>query len=201
MYVKSNSHFRMKPPAHRRNERGVVLLISLIVLVVMTMSAIALIRSVNMSNLVAGNLAFRESAVLAGERSTEAALVNWLTPNASGAALHSHSAANGYRAVREDPGAGVSWDAFWNNTLAAQSVAGSIDVAGMSVSYVVHRMCDGVGAPHLVNCAKPSNPTAGGSQSAGGITSATSTQIYYRITTRITGPRNTVAYTQTVVLM
>jgi type IV pilus assembly protein PilX len=189
-------------PASLKSQHGVVLLISLIVLVAMTLSALALIRSVNTTNLIAGNLSFRESAVQAGERSTETVLANWLTPNATGTALHNHSAANGYRALRADPAAGTSWDAFWNTALAAQSTTGAMDAAGMTVAYVVHRMCDGVGAPHLVNCSKsPTATNVGGSQSAGGISPITSSQVYYRITTRITGPRNTVAYIQTVLAL
>ena len=189
-------------PALIKSQRGVVLLISLIVLVAMTLSALALIRSVNTTNLIAGNLSFREAAVQAGERSTEIALANWLTPNATGATLHNNSTANGYSAVRADPAAGTSWDAFWNTTLAAQSVAGATDAGGMTVAYVIHRMCDAAGAPHLVNCSKPPIATnSGGSQSAGGISPINSSQVYYRITSRINGPRNTVAYIQTILAL
>ena len=202
MLMKSSLRLPKHPFAASRTQRGVVLLIALIALVAMTLSALALVRAVNTTNLIAGNLSFRESAVLTGERSTEIALANWLTPNATGNALHGHSGTNGYRAFRADPAAGVSWDAFWNDALAAQAVAGAMDASGMTVAYVIHRMCDGLGAPHIVNCAKP--PTGinvGGSQSAGGVAPISSSQVYYRITTRITGPRNTVAYVQTVLAL
>lgn len=202
MLMKSSPHLPQHPFSTARTQRGVVLLIALIALVAMTLSALALIRAVNTTNLIAGNLSFRESAVLTGERSTEIALANWLTPNATGNGLHAHSSANGYRASREDPAAGASWDTFWNNTLAAEAVTGTMDASGMTVAYVIHRMCDDVGSPHIVNCAKP--PTginAGGSQSAGGVAPISNSQVYYRITTRIAGPRNTVAYVQTVLAL
>jgi type IV pilus assembly protein PilX len=65
---------------------------------------------------------------------------------------------------------------------------------------VVHRLCETTGAPHIANCAKPpAGANTGGSFSAGGPAQIASNQVYYRITTRITGPRNTVAYLQTVV--
>lgn len=202
MYMKTHFPFYQKTNALPKAQRGVVLLISLIVLVAMTLSALALIRSVNTTNLIAGNLSFREAAVQAGERSTEIALANWLAPNSTGVALHTDSAANGYRAIRADPAAGTSWDAFWNATLAAQSISGATDAAGMTVAYVIHRLCDATGAPHLVNCSKPpSGVNAGGSQSAGGISPITSNQVYYRITSRIAGPRNTVAYIQTILAL
>ena len=203
--MKTNLHYSRSgrtTPISLESQRGVVLLISLIVLVAMTLSALALMRSVTTTNLIAGNLSFRETAVQAGERSTEIALANWLTPNATGSALHNNSAANGYLAVRADPAAGTSWDAFWNATLAAQSVAGTTDAGGMTVSYVIHRLCDAAGAPHLINCSRPpSGINTGGSQSAGAIAPITTNQVYYRITSRIAGPRNTAAYIQTIIAL
>jgi type IV pilus assembly protein PilX len=53
------------------SERGVVLLVALIILVALTLAGVALIRSVDTANIIAGNLSFRESAVHAGERSTQ----------------------------------------------------------------------------------------------------------------------------------
>jgi Tfp pilus assembly protein PilX len=181
-------------------QAGVILPIALIVLVAMTLSALALIRSVNTTTLVAGNLAFRESAVLSAERSTEAAL-QWLVQHSEqgNAMLHGHSADDGYRAKREDPAPGQSWDSFWNDTLASQARSDGVDVAGNRVSYVIHRLCDGTGAPTPTSCSKPPVNTSG--DSASGITKILpkSGQIYYRVTTRVAGPRYTVVYTQTVI--
>lgn len=181
---------------------GAVLLIALLALVAMTLSALALIRSVNMTNLISGNLAFRESAVLSSERSTELALA-WLSANSAAieTTLHEHNAANGYRAVRADPAAGANWDTFWKATLADQSVTGASDVAGNTVAYVIHRLCEAEGHPQVVNCSKPPTGNAGGSQSAGGQSLSATSQVYYRITSRVAGPRNTVVYTQTIVAL
>ena len=192
-----NQH-RNPPPNMAGRQRGAVLLIALVILVVMTLSALALIRSVNMTNLIAGNLAFRESALLSSERSTETALT-WLA-SADAATLYDVSASNGYQAVRADPATGQSWDAFWIATLADQSVTGTADVAGNTVSYVIHRLCDATGSPQTVNCAKSPSTNVGGSQSGGSsIFLGSGSQVYYRITTRVAGPRNTTAYTQTIV--
>ena len=182
----------------KNQQHGAVLLISLVVLVIMTLSALALIRSVNMTNLIAGNLAFRESALLSPERSTEAAMT-WLA-GAGTATLNAASAENGYQAVRTDPSAAQSWDALWQDTLKGQAVTDSVDVAGNTVSYVIHRLCDAAGSPQVVNCAKPPNANAGGSQTGGGgPLPQTDSQVYYRITTRVAGPRSTTVYTQTIV--
>jgi type IV pilus assembly protein PilX len=190
--------------AFASKQRGVVLLIAFIILVALTLSAVALMRSVDTTNLIAGNMSFNQSAVHAGERSTQLAVANWLEPNSGigDVDLHSSSTANGYQAVRQDPAAGVSWDAFWTATLAAQAVTGVSDAAGNTVSYVIHRLCDAVGPPHKVNCSKsPASGNTGGSFSAGGPPPIASSQVYYRITTRIAGPRNTVAYIQTIVAL
>lgn len=187
-----------------QGQQGVVLLIALIILIAMSLGGIALVRSVDTANLVAGNLSFRESAVQAGERATEQAIIAWLQPMtvAKDPSLHNHSSANGYRAVRQDPAAGVAWDTFWNDTLAAQAITAAPDAANNTVSYVVHRLCDGVGAPHTVSCSKPpSKANSGGSFSAGAVSTIESSQVYYRVTARIAGPRNTVAYVQTIVAL
>jgi Tfp pilus assembly protein PilX len=180
-------------------QAGIVLPIALVVLVAMTLSALALIRSVNMSTLVAGNMAFRESAVLSAERSTETVL-EWLVAHSEDGVLHENSASDGYRARRDPPEneGSPDWDAYWNGTLAAQAKSGGSDEAGNSVSYVIHRLCDSTGKPTLKGCSKPPINNVGNSH-LGGSEWPESAQVYYRITTRVAGPRYTVVYTQTII--
>ena len=175
-------------------QRGVVLLIALIVLVALTLAGVALIRSVDTTNLIAGNMSFQQSAIQSGERSTEDALT-WLQDSAND--LNNHNAANGFRAKRADPVANQSWDSFWTDTLGTQAKSLPKDVAGNTVSYVIHRLCDNVGPPATVNCSL-SPESNGGTQDTDGGT-FTEIKTYYRITARIAGPRHTVAYIQTIV--
>jgi len=58
--------------AHR--ERGVVLFIALIAMVVLSLAGVALIRSVDTTGSVAGNIAFREATLIAVNRSIEKAV-------------------------------------------------------------------------------------------------------------------------------
>jgi type IV pilus assembly protein PilX len=190
------------------SERGVVLLVALIILVALTLAGVALIRSVDTANIIAGNLSFRESAVHAGERSTQTAIINFLQPNntTGNITLHSNNAANGYSAVRVDRDVenDEAWETFWTRVTTAPgaSADGGLDDAGNTVRYVIHRLCETTGAPHIANCAKsPASANTGGSFGAGGLAQIASNQVYYRITTRIAGPRNTVAYLQTVVAL
>jgi type IV pilus assembly protein PilX len=59
-------------------QRGVVLFFTLIALVVMSLAAVALIRSVDTSNIIAGNLAFKQAGTSSGDAGIEAAIA-WLS--------------------------------------------------------------------------------------------------------------------------
>lgn len=193
--------------ASSSRQRGVVLLVALIVLVALTLAGVALVRSVDTANLVAGNLSFHQSAVQAGERSTELAISNWLQPNSALGNTTLHNDAAGYVAagIAQSPAAGQSWDAYWTALVSGgltPQAAGGQDAAGNTVQYIVHRLCATTGAPHLANCARePASTNTGGSQAAGGIAPIANNRVYYRVTTRIEGPRRTVAYIQTIVAL
>jgi Tfp pilus assembly protein PilX len=184
----------------------VVLVIALIVLVAMTLAGIALVRSVDTTNVIAGNLAFHQAATHSGDQGVEAA-ITWLTANNtttlfadnySGTPASSHA----YLAARSDPANGQSWDAFWNATLAGQAATLPADAGGNTISYVIHRMCQSVGDPAATSCSfAPACNTNGQSQVGGNAFCAHSRQPYYRITSRIVGPRNTVSYIQAIVAM
>src|SRR5262249_39720144 len=91
----------------RARERGVVLMVALIVLVAMTLAGIALMRSVDTTTLIAGNLAFQQSATNGGDIGTETAIA-WLEANNSGTTLYSSYDAQGYQAKRQDPAGDVT---------------------------------------------------------------------------------------------
>jgi len=190
----------------RAPQRGNVLLIALILLVALSLAGIALIRSVSTSNMIAGNLAFQQAATHSADLGIENA-VAYLEANSAGTStvLHSSvlSGATRYVAVRQDPAAGQSWDAFWNATLAGSGAVNTLatDAAGNTVSYVIHRLCNATGAPAYPGCSSsPTDATSvGNSQGAGVLQLTSPRQVYYRITARVTGPRNTLSYVQVIV--
>jgi type IV pilus assembly protein PilX len=203
----------------RRTQDGLTLIIVLIVLVAMTLAGISMMNSVNTAGLVAGNLAFRQAAVHAGDIGTETA-ITWLQTNA-GPKLYVDIPTSGYFAQKADPSAASqqTWDDFWNTldpspvTRPVKSAqrSGSVmtlatdDATGTTVSYIIHRLCNGPGSPTAVgvDCAiAPSSmATSGNSNTAGSVPLKYSSQSYYRITSRIEGPRNTVSYVQTVIAL
>jgi Tfp pilus assembly protein PilX len=194
------------PTDPRSSQRGSVLLIALILLVAMSLAGIALIRSVSTSNIIAGNLAFQQAATHSADLGVETALT-FLRANSGAGKTDLHTSVltgtgTRYVALREDPAAGQSWDAFWTSTLAASGAVNTLptDAAGNTVSYVIHRLCDNTGAPAYPGCSAPPTDTGAASSSMGGgvVQVAGDKQVYYRITARVTGPRNTLSYVQAI---
>lgn len=189
---------------HRR-QRGSVLFFAIMVVVIMTLAGIALVRSIDTTNLIAGNLAFHESATHSGDTGIEAAIA-WLQLNSAGSILNTDDATNAYAAnginASQSPAAGQSWDAFWTQTLEARSKRLSTNAAGNTVYYVIDRMCSFAGSPTAgASCASSPlpNPASGNAEVAGKLQLNAPSLVYYRITAKIVGPRSTVSYVQTTI--
>jgi type IV pilus assembly protein PilX len=204
-------------------QRGISLIVVLIGLVIISFAAVALLRSTDTATLIAGNLGFKKAALAtAGTGDTSA--ITWLNANA-GVGLHDDLSGSGYFATSadacdltgsttpNDPADDVQWGADDpGNT--CQMVAEEIATGDYDVSYVINRMCNVEG--------DPANPVAADgvtpricSRSIGESTESStaigvsygdgpqggSSRLYYRITTRVSGPRDTVRYTQTFVVL
>jgi Tfp pilus assembly protein PilX len=211
----------------KTRQQGISLIVVLIGLVIITFAAIALLRSTDTSTLVAGNLSFKKAALSSGDAGTEAAIA-WLDANSAGVTLHSDDAADGYYATSsnscdltgsrtpDDPADDVDWtgtdpgaDCQMEGVTAA--VAGV--TPGYAVSYVINRMCNSAGDPSsalapsggAMICSSADSTSAMSSTQVGPSYSRRpftgGSQTYYRITTRITGPRNTVRYVQAFVVL
>lgn len=212
-----------------KQQRGISLIVVLIGLVIISFAAVALLRSTDTATLIAGNLGFKKAALASGDAGTEAAIA-WLNLNADNT-LFSDQANDGYYAASRDacdltgsrtpndPDDDVDWagGAANPNCLVSAFDAGTpAGVAnGYTVSYVINRMCNAAGNPSEVLAADGVTPMicsssdsgsdGGGSTKVGpdysGYAFSGSSLTYYRITTRIDGPRNTVRYTQAFVVL
>lgn len=201
-------------PACARTQHGVVLFFALISLVAIMLAAVALIRSVDTGTVIAGNLAFKQAATTSGDAGTEAAMA-WVaateTANLDKPVLKDATnplnitdATKGYYS-NLDPALDLFADATWN---AITGVAATTDTSGNTVRYIVQRACrtanvaiqnagclfsgaalnsDGqeVQLPQDV-CEGAGCPVAGQSP-------------MIRVTSKVTGPRNTVSYVQAFV--
>lgn len=194
----------------RPRQAGVVLIITLIVMVAMTLAALAMMRSVDTSNLIAGNLAFQRAATHSSDTGVEAA-VAWLQANNAGVALDNDDPTNGYDANGSDPAqspvAGQTWDAYWMQSATSRAYqfnGGAADSAGNVVSYVIDRLCNNTGGK-TTGAACVASPVVqaatGNAEEAGEIQLNATSVVYYRITVRVAGPKNTVSYVQAVVSM
>ncbi|MFT4241067.1 MAG: hypothetical protein QM569_02180 [Acidovorax sp.] len=182
------------------------MIIALVALVILTLLSIGLMRTVGSSASIAGNLAFEQAAATSADQAVETAIA-WLENNT--ASLTADVQASGYAASRLDPDASSTdyptWAELWTY-LAKTYTPGSVatDSAGNSAQYLIQRMCSSAGAASSANgCSSPpiSSDESTHSTNSSAFTMTKSTEIYYRITVKVSGPRNTVSYIQTMVAL
>jgi Tfp pilus assembly protein PilX len=206
----------LRPRSLPSRQGGAILFIALIVLVAMTLAGIAMMRSVDTSLGIAGNMAFRQSSLQGADKGVQAA-VAWLAANSGGTTLKNTNAALGYFSAKPASEPEGYWfnSTNWNQSVAIANEFGQVgspDAAGNVVRYIIHRMCNcgdvaynatcGGGGENSCGLYYPSSGgAAGGSMSVGAPVFVGIPQIYYRITTRVDGPRNTVSVTQVTVLI
>lgn len=188
---------RLAATLPRRLQRGVVLLIALIVLVAMSMAGLAVMLSSGGSILMAGNLSFRQNATSAGDYGIELARA-WLRAQGT-ETLKNNVAANGYYATWDSAFNPATFAAWHNPGLAA-------DAGGNTIRYVIHRMCleaggvtladGGSATQECVTLADPGKTGSKGGVQYGEKALSGTAQVYYRITARVDGPKNTVSVVQ-----
>lgn len=194
---------KMLSVRHAQHQRGVVLVVALVVLVAMAMAGIAMVRQVTGGLGIAGNLAFKQNATSSADTGLEAArtwLVNKRLNNTSdelvsdiGTSYFSSWQANINPLT-------VAWDDT-NSTLATPAAG---DATGNRVRYQIHRLCNTAGrtvTDPLNTCVILSSAGAGSAKqgfSDGEAPLSETSQPYYRITARVEGPRNTVSFAQMI---
>lgn len=190
---------RLRAGARHRGQRGAVLFLALIVLVVMLLVGVSMIRKAGTGGSISGNLAFKQNATSVADLGVEAARA-WISANPT--LLNSDSTANGYFSSWS---ANVTPDTFWAGSAPSVVNVTSDDGTGNAVSYVIHRLCQLPNvSPDDATQHCVAEPDAGAGATKGGIDygsapSSTPTGLpYYRITTRVVGPRNTLSYVQVV---
>lgn len=215
--MNSSSRTRFMP-ARIAKQRGVALFFALVCLVAIMLAAVVLVRSVDTSTMIAGNLAFQQSATVSGDAGTESA-ITWLAGietadaalnvlnnpahrfNVDNAALGYYASLDPARSLTASSGTRFLWD----NT---DSVPLAADSSGNTVRYVIQRMCRTSGvAVQNANCLFSGAAQDNNKQNiplpqeickgAGCPVAGQTPQI--RITSKITGPKNTLSYVQAFV--
>lgn len=189
-----------------KKQDGIVLIIALIMLVAMTLGGLAMIRSAHTTTAIAGNLAFQQAATTSSDIGIETAIA-WLQNNVANGGLDQNITASGYTASRtaaDDPSSSQDWTELWTSVWVPRGVVtvpGGPDAAGNTVQYVIQRLCNTSGNSLGAKCVISPIETnlTGNSQSANSHRLNLNGQVYYRITVRVSGPRNTVSFVQTTV--
>jgi len=182
----------------RMRQKGVILLITLIAMVILLISGIALVRSFDTSLVLAGNLSFKRDLVNQGDRGFSAAVASF---NGAGflanfMARQSDSLANNYSSTMLASDAHGLPLMLTNDSLWTMTIPDIVDnTTGVTIRYVIDRMCNITGPSNPNNCIVNTLTIVKGGTA--GIQKPTPTNpIVYRISVRVTGPRNTQSYMQ-----
>lgn len=187
-------HFH-RPGRTTGGERGAVMFVAIIVLLIMTVAGVALMRQMRGDLSIAGNLAFKQGATAAADRGTEAARA-WLMP-LSPAALQNDAASDGYfssYSADVEP-AKLPWD---------KAKLAALDDAGNRVDYLIHRLCSLSGkavddaGQECVTTPEITDGMSNKALEAYPGAAAPEERPHFRVTTRVQGPRNTLSYVQVV---
>jgi Tfp pilus assembly protein PilX len=176
-----------------RRARGSALIIVVVFLGIFAVAMAGVVRSTNTSARTAGNVAFKQAA-------TQASEVALAAGESFVGALGAPDTAQANRYFQ------------WYQTIDAQELPTTVNwtnvasttVGNFTVQWVVERMCQ----PPPTSPARAFDASLDcmtvqgeqqGSQRAGSPSYSTGAAIYYRITARVTGPRNTESFVQTAV--
>lgn len=188
--------------ARKSTQRGITLFLALIVLVAMTLSGLALFRTGDTGILVAGNVALQKSATRQGDEGAEHAIGRIRAAAAGALYTTAGGMGVGYvaNALNDAPAATQTWAEWWDiyaGTHAPFQLAQNA-TTGNQVSYYIQRLCAGEGQPYLATmCSGP--PPASVECPEPPCAELPPKVVYYRITSRVAGPNNTLSFVQTLV--
>ncbi|SHG58422.1 hypothetical protein [Massilia sp. CF038] len=197
-------------PVHA--QRGIILIVTLIILAAMTLASLAMLNSVDTTTAIAGNVAFKQSATNSADIAIDTAGAYLTVPKQN---TEQDNPGAGYYATNQDalditgnktPGLKTD-DLDWNG---AGVVSLPKDAAGNIVSYRINRMCNTTGPLNASTCSVDitSGKAAIGSfgislptlqYDINGTGPLKNPSGYFRITMRIAGPKNNVSYVQAIV--
>lgn len=188
------------PPPHRRQQRGIVLVFALITLVILMIGAVAISRSVSSSQFTLGNIGFKRDLTNQGERAIQLAM----QAVRAGGALSTEAARNAdmksanYSATLLPTNAQGIPTALLND--AAFAAVGSasdiyVDEMHVNIRYVIDRMATTAGPCTPSTCTMANQQVFGGASNEAPKPSPPA-QAIFRMTLKVTGPRNTVSFFQ-----
>ncbi len=187
-------------PFNKHAQTGIILPITLISLLILLIASVALIRSTDTSLLIAGQIGFKRDAINQAERAIPKIRALF---DVSGSTLNDvtkrekHQPDSNYFAtIQKSNASGIPLqllgDSFGNSN------AITIDSAKVSIRFLIDRMCLTEGPVTFNNCTTASSSSdVGGDALSLSEGKANGVDLpVYRISIRVTGPRNTEAFLQ-----
>jgi type IV pilus assembly protein PilX len=184
-------------PGIGARQQGIALFVALIVMVALGLVAVALIRSVDTTTSVVGNLGFRQASILPASRAVEEAVAALFEPPYVIADKDADDVAHNYfasiQAGADRNGVPRALQTLADYPSAARTLP---DDAGNTVRYVIERVCNAAGEATPTRCDLVAPAPIVGT------TTGESNRVelpripLYRLTVRVDGPRNTVSFAQ-----
>lgn len=185
----------------RWREHGMSLLVTLLAMLILSVSAVALVRSFDTSLLLAGNLAFKRDLVNEGERGMASAIALFDSGALADDSVRTADLfSSNYSAsildvnARGIPLVLVNDSTYSRIGMSAEDIADSS--TGVKIRTVIDRQCAAEGSFDAATCVyTPSTSDVGGTnwvKKAG-----SDYRPVYRISVRVSGPRNTEVFLQT----
>ena len=180
-------------------QRGITLIISLIMLAALMLAGIAAMRSVDTGLLAAGNLTLRQATTSMGDQALETATSYLRVQNA--AALINDVAGAAYFASDQNLTRQQLLNPATYTALDAAFPPIVDPVRRMTIRYMIHRMCATAGVHSTSGCAyyTPPDSADASCKDVNCLPIQSNPMLVYRITAMITGPRNSTSFVQTFV--
>jgi type IV pilus assembly protein PilX len=145
--------------SQRSEQKGVVLFVALIAMVILSLAGVALMRSVDTSTGVAGNLAFRQASFPMVNQAIEESINAIYKAKTLPTQLASHAPSNYYASIQpgeSKTGVPSLLAGDYNTMKAAYTAAGFTTfpdaVSGGEVRWVIERVCNADGGVTIAKC-------------------------------------------------
>lgn len=177
-------------------QRGVILIYTLIILLILTIGAAALVRSMHSSLFSAGNLAFRRDLVNQGEQAVANVITAFKTgtfPDTTADAPAANYSSTILPTNREGVPNVLLNDNAFSGTYSAPDITGA--TADVNIRYIIDRLCSVTGPADGTQCVQSSAAAPGGTAPGTGLAPPSAT--VYRLSVRVSGTRGTQVFLQT----
>jgi type IV pilus assembly protein PilX len=203
-------------------QRGIALIMVLIMLTAMTIAGVALVRVIDSANVISGNFAFRQATLSIADLGTEAAVTE-LNAIRAASGLDKPYPPNCTTQCRYFPAMSLtetmlrpsglpkkgsvdgaaSQDIDWsgndvNEPPDPQRPPENPSLRGYEIRYVIDRQCRRAPLVDAIADCLSATPQSGASKKSGATVFTPASSIFYRVSIQVTGPRKTQSHVQVV---